>query len=266
MSDLRPGIRRDVEADGSPAFPLGPPFPLKLRPAWLFLICLATVAAALAIDLTFPADHAVGVLYVVAMLLASWLPWRRVTLALALTATAFLVLGYLASPASQGLALTPAITTPAMLNRAFFVLLLWLAAALAVSHQASRLALGRIQDDLSAKEARLRSILDTAPEAIVTIDERGTIESFSRSAERAVRLHGGGIVGRNVQHAHAAALQRRAHRLSRALSPHRRAAGHRHRPHGRGPAQGRLDLPGWSSPSARRWSTVAASSPASCAT
>jgi PAS domain S-box-containing protein len=199
VSDLRPGIRRDVEADGSPAFPLGPPFPLKLRPAWLFLFCLATVAAALAIDLTVPADHAVGVLYVVAMLLASWLPWRRVTLALALTATAFLVLGYLASPASQGLALTHAITTPSMLNRAFFVLLLWLAAALAVSHQASRLALGRIQDDLSAKEARLRSILDTAPEAIVTIDERGTIESFSRSASALFGYTAPEMVGRNVR-------------------------------------------------------------------
>jgi PAS domain S-box-containing protein len=183
-----------VRGDGSPAFPFGPPFPLKLRPGWLLLFCLATLAAALVIDLTLPAESAVGVLYVVALLLASWLPWRKVTLVLALVATVYLVLGYLHSPASQGLA-----PTPAMLNRAFFVLLLWLSAALAVSHQASRQALGRIQDDLSAKEARLRSILDTAPEAIVTIDESGTIESFSRSASALFGYAAEDVVGRNVR-------------------------------------------------------------------
>src|SRR5262245_31522973 len=123
-SDLtKSDLRSDRRGDGPTAFPLGPPFPTKVRPSWLLLLCLATLAAALAIDLTLAAESAVGVLYVVALLLASWLPRRRVTLGLALVATVFLAFGYLHSPLSNGLA-----PTPDMLNRAFFVLLLWLAA------------------------------------------------------------------------------------------------------------------------------------------
>jgi PAS domain S-box-containing protein len=194
VSNAKSDLRSDRQGDRPTAFPLGPAFPLKVRPSWLLLLCLATLAAALAIDLTLAAESAVGVLYVVALLLASWLPSRRVTLGLALVATVFLAFGYLHEPLSQGVA-----PTAAVLNRAFFVLLLWLAAALAISHQASRLALGRIQDDLSAKEARLLSILDTAPEAIVTIDERGTIESFSRSATALFGYTAEEMVGRNVR-------------------------------------------------------------------
>ncbi|CAH1654760.1 PAS domain-containing sensor histidine kinase [Chelatococcus asaccharovorans] len=51
---------------------------------------------------------------------------------------------------------------------------------------------------LREREARLRSILDTAPEALVTIDEHGLIESFSKSAEILFGYGADEIVGRNV--------------------------------------------------------------------
>jgi len=38
------------------------------------------------------------------------------------------------------------------------------------------------QDDLAAREAHLRSILDTVPEAMIVIDDTGTISSFSAAA------------------------------------------------------------------------------------
>jgi PAS domain-containing protein len=41
----------------------------------------------------------------------------------------------------------------------------------------------RAQSMLKEREARLRSILETAPDAIITIDERGIIQYFSKSAE-----------------------------------------------------------------------------------
>lgn len=47
-------------------------------------------------------------------------------------------------------------------------------------------------------ELRLRSILDTVPDAIVVIDERGLIESFSPAAERLFGYAGGEVVGHNV--------------------------------------------------------------------
>jgi two-component system, LuxR family, sensor kinase FixL len=48
------------------------------------------------------------------------------------------------------------------------------------------------------REARLRSILETVPDAIITIDERGAIESFSPAAERLFGYSAGEVVGRNV--------------------------------------------------------------------
>ena len=42
----------------------------------------------------------------------------------------------------------------------------------------------RAQAMIAEREARLRSILETAPDAIITIDERGIIQSFSNAADR----------------------------------------------------------------------------------
>src|SRR5271169_1565175 len=48
------------------------------------------------------------------------------------------------------------------------------------------------------REARLQSILETVPDAIITIDERGAIESFSSAAERLFGYAAEEVVGRNV--------------------------------------------------------------------
>jgi PAS domain S-box-containing protein len=55
-----------------------------------------------------------------------------------------------------------------------------------------------IQADLVAREAHLRSILDTVPEAMVVIDDVGTITSFSAAAERLFGYRTGEVLGRNV--------------------------------------------------------------------
>jgi two-component system, LuxR family, sensor kinase FixL len=47
-------------------------------------------------------------------------------------------------------------------------------------------------------ELRLRSIIDTVPDAIVVIDARGTIQSFSRAAERLFGYDSSEVIGRNV--------------------------------------------------------------------
>jgi two-component system sensor kinase FixL len=48
-------------------------------------------------------------------------------------------------------------------------------------------------------ELRLRSILDTVPDAIVVIDARGIIQSFSLAAERLFGFEAAEVVGRNVR-------------------------------------------------------------------
>ena len=50
-----------------------------------------------------------------------------------------------------------------------------------------------------AREAHVQSILDTIPEAMVVIDERGAIHSFSATAERLFGYRGAEVIGKNVK-------------------------------------------------------------------
>jgi PAS domain S-box-containing protein len=54
------------------------------------------------------------------------------------------------------------------------------------------------QEIIAEREARLRSILETAPDAIITIDARGTIQSFSNAAQEMFGYAAGEVIGRNV--------------------------------------------------------------------
>jgi two-component system sensor kinase FixL len=53
-------------------------------------------------------------------------------------------------------------------------------------------------DALRAREAHLRSILETVPDAMVVIDQRGHIQSFSAAAERLFGYTHGEVMGQNV--------------------------------------------------------------------
>ena len=57
----------------------------------------------------------------------------------------------------------------------------------------------RSQAMLEEREARLRSVLETAPDAIITIDERGIMQSFSNAAEKLFGYDAGEVIGRNVK-------------------------------------------------------------------
>jgi len=56
----------------------------------------------------------------------------------------------------------------------------------------------RSEAEVHEREARLQSILDTAPEALITINERSIVESFSRSAAALFGYEVEEVVGRNV--------------------------------------------------------------------
>jgi PAS domain S-box-containing protein len=51
---------------------------------------------------------------------------------------------------------------------------------------------------IEEREARLRSVLETAPDAIITIDQRGIIQSFSSAAVRLFGYSPGEVIGNNV--------------------------------------------------------------------
>jgi two-component system, LuxR family, sensor kinase FixL len=52
--------------------------------------------------------------------------------------------------------------------------------------------------DLRARDAHLRSILDAVPDATVVIDEKGIVQSFSAAAERLFGYQQSSVIGRNV--------------------------------------------------------------------
>jgi two-component system, LuxR family, sensor kinase FixL len=53
--------------------------------------------------------------------------------------------------------------------------------------------------DILAREAHLKSILDTVPEAMIVIDERGIMQSFSSAAERLFGYTPSEVLGKNVK-------------------------------------------------------------------
>lgn len=56
----------------------------------------------------------------------------------------------------------------------------------------------RAEAELRQREAHLRSIVEAAPDAVIVIDERGIIETFSPTAERLFGYRAAEIIGKNV--------------------------------------------------------------------
>ena len=56
----------------------------------------------------------------------------------------------------------------------------------------------RVQSQLAEREAHLQSVLDSVPDAMVVIDVRGTIQSFSAAAQRLFGYGPAAVIGRNV--------------------------------------------------------------------
>src|SRR5262249_10872960 len=65
--------------------------------------------------------------------------------------------------------------------------------------QRNRVRAAKSARDAGAREAHLASILDTVPDAMIVIDERGIMRSFSAAAERLFGYTAAEALGRNVK-------------------------------------------------------------------
>jgi len=59
--------------------------------------------------------------------------------------------------------------------------------------------LARSESAVRDQEERLRAILETAVEGIITIDERGFIESFNSASEKIFGYRAAEVIGKNVK-------------------------------------------------------------------
>ena len=64
---------------------------------------------------------------------------------------------------------------------------------------ASRLQATQSAQDAAAREAHVQSILDTVPDAMIVIDERGVMQSFSAAAERLFGYGPEEVIGKNIK-------------------------------------------------------------------
>jgi two-component system, LuxR family, sensor kinase FixL len=111
--------------------------------------------------------------------------------------------GLVATALSLWLALEFFITAPdisraAAVNSAAFAVIGLAVALVGERLQRTRSRAAASTADLLAREAHLKSILDTVPDAMVVIDERGMIHSFSTTAERLFGYEATEVIGRNV--------------------------------------------------------------------
>jgi PAS domain S-box-containing protein len=138
-----------------------------------------------AIDLALPLGVIDGIAYVpvVAVSLGSPLCWYIYTVAFA--CSGLTIIGFFFSPPGN-----PVLWMVA-LNRLLALVAIWTTAILGQWRQ-------RVEVSRQEGDARLRAIIDTAVDGIITIDASGTIESFNAAAERLFGYTAADVIGRNV--------------------------------------------------------------------
>jgi PAS domain S-box-containing protein len=156
----------------------------KTTPSGLIVLCVLLALAVFFTDLVTPLGVASGVPYVGVVFVSLWLPYSGATFVAALACSVLTVLGFFWSPPGGPLWLVLA-------NRVLALLAIWIVAALSWLRQRSETTLGE-------REALLRSIIDTAVDGMITIDERGLMQSFNPAAERLFGYTAAEVLGRNV--------------------------------------------------------------------
>ena len=93
----------------------------------------------------------------------------------------------------------PALSPPEIVNAGAFVAIGLGMAWGGEQLQRNRLRAAAGTRSALAREAHLQSILDTVPDAMIVIDERGIVQSFSAAAERLFGHHAADMLGKNVK-------------------------------------------------------------------
>ena len=149
----------------------------------------SVVSAVLAVgifvaDLRHPPGLTIPVLYLVPLLLSIWQPRERDTYIATAGCSGLTVLGLLGSSSGTD-------WTTGVVNRVFVIFGLWITA----------LVVARFKQTLTEQHqtsGRIRAILETAVDAVLVIDTRGSIQLANPSVERLFGYRPSEVLGRNV--------------------------------------------------------------------
>ncbi len=166
----------------------------RSRSQYAFMaLCIVLSALIFLADLALPVGIAAGVLHAAVVLLSVALGLPGFTVGLAILASALTVLGaWLSPPEAIGLWVIVS-------NRLLSVFTIWITAALGLMLTRERQRRGQAAEALSQTLARTRSILDTAVDGFISIDERGRIEAVNPAAEEMFGYAEEELVGLNVK-------------------------------------------------------------------
>jgi PAS domain S-box-containing protein len=157
---------------------------LKNPPTRFIVVTVLLAAAIFAVDMSLPLGHVVWVPYVVLVLLCLWAPHRHYALVVAAACTVLMILGFLYCP--------PGISRRiALFNRAVGVVAIWITAFLCVMRR-------RTEEELGKSQTRLAGLIDSAMDAIVTINADQRIILFNPAAEKMFRCSADEVIGQSI--------------------------------------------------------------------
>ena len=152
---------------------------------WLTVACILLAAGIFAFDtLLLPLGVAGGVPYVAVVLISLWFPRGQDVLYIAIAVSALTILGYFWSEPAGTLWMVLA-------NPGLALFAIWVTAAVGYQRKWS-------EKVLYESEQRMRAVLNTAIDAIITIDQRGIITSVNPATQRMFGYTQEELVGKNV--------------------------------------------------------------------
>ena len=144
----------------------------------LYLFISLCIAAVFIIDLQLPLGIAIGVLYVIPVLISLGGRSERLTYGIAFLCTLLVIIGLYKSVPDADL-------WKVLLNRTLAFLVIWVTASLGLLNK--------------RKDRRLGTIIETVVDGLITIDEQGLIRDFNPAAERIFGYQAVEVLGRNVK-------------------------------------------------------------------
>ncbi len=179
----------------------------------ILAVALALIAVIGAVDWWLPLGLTITTLYVVPVLIASRIPYPRITFWVAATASFVTMLDLFHNPLS-------ALTWVTAVNRAFALMVIWVTALLCLRRQRDEAELLRINEDIEQQVQERTSDLATAnheleilraeavselvaivkfsDDAIVGMTLTGTIQSWNGGAERVYGYSAEEVLGRSI--------------------------------------------------------------------